>query len=217
MNKEQKLQAKSLSAKPSRTGMNVRKMVFIALLGALSAVLMALNFPLPFMPPFLKFDLADLPALFAGFYLGPIAGIFVTIIKVGLELLITGTDSAFAGELSNLIASLAFILPASLIYKFSKTKKGALVALISSTIFASIFCVFLNLFVSLPMYVKLYGLPMDKIVSMCNAVMPLITNKFTMLVFGILPFNLIKLGVTSFVTFLIYKKLGKLLNKLLRI
>ncbi len=220
MNKEQTKQNGSISvaapAKFTKSGMNVRKMVFIALLGALSAVLMSLNFKLPFMPPFLKFDVADFPALFAGFYLGPVAGIFVIIIKVALELLLTGTGTAFVGEFTNLMTSLAFILPASLIYKFSKTKKGALISLIVSTAFVSIVSVLLNLFISLPMYVNLYHMSMDKIIDMCRSVMPLIKDKFTLLMFGVLPFNIIKYGATSIATFLIYKRLGKLLDKILR-
>ncbi len=220
MNKEQTKQNGSISvaapAKFTKSGMNVRKMVFIALLGALSAVLMSLNFKLPFMPPFLKFDVADFPALFAGFYLGPVAGIFVIIIKVALELLLTGTGTAFVGEFTNLMTSLAFILPASLIYKFSKTKKGALISLIVSTAFVSIVSVLLNLFISLPMYVNLYHMSMDEIIDMCRSVMPLIKDKFTLLMFGVLPFNIIKYGATSIATFLIYKRLGKLLDKILR-
>lgn len=220
MNKEQTKQNGNISAaapvKPTKSRMNVRKMVFIALLGALSAVLMSLNFKLPFMPPFLKFDVADFPALFAGFYLGPVAGIFVIVIKVALELLLTGTGTAFVGEFTNLMASLAFVLPASLIYKFSKTKKGALISLIVSTAFVSVVNVFLNLFISLPMYVSLYHMSMDKIIDMCRSVMPLIKDKFTLLMFGVLPFNLIKYGATSIATFLIYKRLGKLLGKILR-
>lgn len=221
MNKEQTKQNSSISVaepvKPTKMRMNVRKMVFIALFGALSAVLMSLNFKLPFMPPFLKFDVADFPALFAGFYLGPVAGVFVIVIKIALELLLTGTETAFVGELTNLLASLMFVLPASLIYKFSKTKKSALISLIVSTVFVSVVNVFLNLFISLPMYVNLYHMPMDEIIDMCRSGMPLIKNEFTLLMFGVLPFNLIKYGATSIVTFLIYKRLGKLFGKILRI
>lgn len=221
MNKEQTKQNGNISAaasvKPTKSSMNVRKMVFIALLGALSAVLMSLNFKLPFMPPFLKFDMAALPALFAGFYLGPVAGIFVIIIEIALELLLTGTGTAFVGEFTYLMTSCAFILPASLIYKFSKTKKGALISLIVSTAIVSIVSVLLNLFISLPMYVSLYHMSMDKIIDMCRSVMPLIKDEFTLLMFGVLPFNIIKYGATSIVTFLIYKRLGKLLGKILRV
>lgn len=53
---------------------NAKIIAFIGMLGALSAVLMFINVPLPFAPTFLKFDIAELPALFAGFFWGPVSG-----------------------------------------------------------------------------------------------------------------------------------------------
>ena len=55
---------------------NAKIIAFIGMLGALSAVLMFIYVPLPFAPTFLKFDIAELPALFAGFFLGPVSGCF---------------------------------------------------------------------------------------------------------------------------------------------
>ena len=202
--------------KKKKSVLNVRAMVFVALLGALAAVLMSLNFPLPFMPFFLKFDVSDIPALFASFYLGPVSGVIVCVLKVGLELLMTGTETAFVGELTNLIACIMFILPASIIYRVKKTKKSALIGLIVSTAFACIVCIFLNAFISIPMYSSLYGAPVEAIISMCAKTMPAIDNIYTLLAFGILPFNLIKYGITALLTFLLYKKLEKLLEKPIR-
>ena len=56
------------------TSFSVRSLTLIAMLGALSAVLMVLEIPLPFAPAYMKFDISDLPALFAGFFLGPVSG-----------------------------------------------------------------------------------------------------------------------------------------------
>ena len=63
-----------------------RSIAFIGMLGALSAVLMLISVPLPFAPSFLKFDIAELPALFAGFFLGPVGGCAVIIVKILLKL-----------------------------------------------------------------------------------------------------------------------------------
>ncbi len=199
----------------TNTRLNVRKMTFIALFGALAAVLMSLNFKLPFMPPFLKFDVSDVPGLFAAFYFGPLSGAVVSVIKVLLELLLTGTETAFVGEASNLVMSLALILPAGFIYKFNKTKKYALLSLVFASLFACAVSIVVNKFVMLPLYVDLYHMPMDKIVAMCSSVMPLIKDEFGVLAFGILPFNLIKCCAVSAVTFMIYKRLGSLLSKML--
>ena len=74
-----------------------RSIAFIGMLGALSAVLMLISVPLPFAPGFLKFDIAELPALFAGFFLGPVGGCAVIIVKILLKLVTQGTDTAFVG------------------------------------------------------------------------------------------------------------------------
>ena len=42
----------------SASRMKVKKIAFIGLMGAVSAVLMLMRFPIPFMPPFLSFDLS---------------------------------------------------------------------------------------------------------------------------------------------------------------
>lgn len=95
----------------------VKTIAFISMLGALSAVLMAINVPLPFAPTFLKFDISELPALFAGFFLGPASGGGVIAVKLLLKVLLQGTETAFVGELMNLFGSCAFVLPAALIYR----------------------------------------------------------------------------------------------------
>ncbi len=93
---------------------STRTMVFVAMLGAISTVLMMFNFSIPFAPGFLKFDISELPALFAGFFLGPVSGCAVILIKVLLKLVVQGTETAFVGEFMNILGSFCFILPASL-------------------------------------------------------------------------------------------------------
>ena len=55
--------------------------VKVAMLSAVAAILMFLEIPLPFVPPFLRLDFSDIPALLAGFALGPLAGVAVLLIK----------------------------------------------------------------------------------------------------------------------------------------
>ncbi|WP_308580289.1 ECF transporter S component, partial [uncultured Oribacterium sp.] len=78
---------------------------FLAVTGILSAIayiLMWIEFPIPFlMPPFIKFDFSDFPALLAAFAMGPIAGISVELIKNVLHAFSSGSFGV--GELSNFI------------------------------------------------------------------------------------------------------------------
>lgn len=194
---------------------NAKTIAFIGMLGALSAVLMSINVPLPFAPTFLKFDIAELPALFAGFFLGPVSGCAVIVVKIVVKLILQGTETVFVGELMNVIGSCAFVLPASLIYKRIHTKKGALLSLSISTVLVSVMAIFLNAYIAFPMYSSLYGMPMEAILEMGSSVNPLVHDNVILMLYGVFPFNLVKHGITSLVTYLTYKRCGNALRSLL--
>lgn len=195
----------------------VYKLSFIAILSALSTVLMMINIPLPFAPTFLKFDIAELPALFAGFYLGPVSGCAVVLIKNLLNVIITGTSTAFVGEAMNIVTSICFVLPAALIYQKMHTKKGAIIGMVVGTLTVSIVAIFLNAYVAFPMYGRLFGLSTEAIIGMGHAVNPLVNDYVTMMLFSIFPFNLVKHGITSLVTYLLYKRVGNALRRIMHI
>lgn len=184
------------------------------MMGALSFVLMLLRFPLPFIPTFYDFDVAELPAVMTGFLIGPGAGTVVIVLKLLLKILIQGTSTAYVGEIANLIASLTLMLPAVLIYKRMRTKKGAVIALALASVISSLVSVAANAFVLLPFYANMFGWPLEKLIEMGTAVNPYITNMFTFLLFAVLPFNLLKCGVTALLTYILYKKAGKALKQL---
>ena len=135
---------------------SVKKTVFIGMLGAVSAVLMLLNLSLPFAPEFLKFDISELPALFAGFFLGPLSGCGVVTVKILLKVLFQGSDTGYVGELMNVMGSICFILPASLLYRWKHTRQGAIIAMAVSTVLVSAAFIFINAYIAFPLYSKLY-------------------------------------------------------------
>ena len=57
--------------------LNVQKLIFTAMLAAVSGVLMSLEFSVPMMPPFYKVDFSDVPSLIATLIMGPAAGFSV--------------------------------------------------------------------------------------------------------------------------------------------
>lgn len=190
----------------------VKNIAFIGLMGAVSAVLMLFRFPIPFMPPFLSFDLSGLMEMLGGFMFGPMAAACIIVVKILLQLVMQGSFSLGTGELQNLILSCSYVLPALIIYHRNKTKKMAITGMAVSTIFVSVMAVFTNLYLIIPFYVKLFGMSMDDIITMCRTVNPAMKNVTTMAVFGLLPFNLIKYGVTSLVTFIVYKRLSRVIK-----
>lgn len=190
-------------------------MVFIALLGALSFMLMSFEFPLPFAPAYMKFEISDLPLLFGGFFLGPIAGAMACLIKILLKLFLIGTNSALVGEMMNLFCSMAYVIPCTIFYHLHRSKKGALISLISGSLIACLFAVITNRYFAIPMYVKLYGIPLDTILKMGHAANPLVDNLTGFLLLTVLPFNLIKYSSVSLLTYLIYKKASLALQDLI--
>ena len=94
----------------------------IAVLTAISFVLYLLKFNLPFMfPSFLEMQFSELPAMLAGFSMGPVAGVLVVVFKCLLKLPLTST--AYVGELTDIIIGVAYVLPASVIYRLRKDRK----------------------------------------------------------------------------------------------
>ena len=201
--------------KNTKAKFTTQMLCFVGLVGALSTVLMLFKFPLPFAPAFMKLDVAELPAIMGSFMFGPLAGFCIVVVKLALNLLINGTDSMYVGELSNLLLSSIYVLSASLLYKRKKTKKRAALSLTVSVILTSVVALFSNTFFIFPAYAVVYGLSMDKIVEMASAVNPLVHDTFTMMLFSVLPFNFIKYGVVSVITFFVYKKLHLFILKVL--
>ena len=63
-----------------------------------------------------------------------------------------------------------------------------------------------NYFVVFPLYGKV--MPMDAIIGMGAAITPRITGLFSMMIYSVLPFNLIKGFTTSAIMMLVYKKVS---------
>ena len=189
----------------------VKDLVKISIMAALSFLIMLIEFPLPFMPPFLKLDFSEIPAMLIAFSMGPMGGVMVELIKNLLHLLKTST--AGIGELANCVVGVSLVVPVGLIYKWNKSKKGAYAALaagvVSMTVFASIF----NYFVLIPLYAKVLGFPTEAIVAMGGEINHLIVDIKSLIAFGIAPFNLIKAVILAIIVAIIYKRLSPILHK----
>lgn len=191
---------------------SIRRIAIIGVFSAISFVLMLIEFPLPFAPSFYKFDFSDIPALIGGFAAGPMVGVMIEFIKVLLNLLIQGTTSGFVGEIANFVVGTAFILPATIIYRFNKTRKTALISCLAGTACITAVGALLNAFFLLPAYAIMFGSGIDAFVGMGAAINPAISNVATFCLFAVAPFNLVKGVADSFITFLVYKQLSPILK-----
>ena len=181
-----------------------------ALLGAVGFVLMVIELSVPIMPAFIKLDFSELPALIASFAYGPLYGVAVCFIKNALHLFVTNT--AGVGELANFLMGVFFVVPAGLIYKSLKSRKGALIGSVTGAAVMGIACVFINLFVTYPIYYNLL-MPESVILSLYQAILPSVDSIFKALLIFNLPFTFAKGILVSVICFVIYKKISPILKK----
>ena len=188
----------------------------VAILSAVSFILyMFAKFSLPFMfPSFLDMQFSELPAILAGFSLGPVAGALVIIIKCLIKFPFSGT--AFVGEVTDIVLGILYVVPASLIYHRNKNKKNAVIGMAVGTAVATVGAILVNRFVSVPFYVQFYFKGnFGVIVNMCSVLYPSMTEStfyWFYLFLAVLPFNILRLSLVSIVTFFVYKSLSKALH-----
>lgn len=191
--------------------LSVRNVVLMGMFGALGAVLMLFEFPLPFIAPsFYGLDLSEVPVLIGTFSMGPLAGAVIEIVKNLVKLLLKPTSTGFVGEFANICIGCALVLPAGIIYKYKKTKKGAIIGMVVGTISMSIVGAVLNAVVMLPFYSNF--MPLESIIAAGAAINPAICNVWTFVFLAVAPFNLIKGALVSFITTLVYKRVSILIH-----
>jgi riboflavin transporter FmnP len=188
----------------------VRVLTGTAMLGAVAAVLMYLEFPIPIMPAFVKLDVSELPALIASFAYGPVSGILVCLIKNLIKL--PSTSTAAVGELFNFVMGALFVGVAGLIYKRNKTRKGAIVGALLGALVMAVISVPYNYFIVYPAYVVMYHLPLDAIIGMYQAINPNVNGLLACLLVFNLPFTFVKGALDAVLCFLVYKPLSPILH-----
>ena len=196
-----------------KTKMGIREITTIGMLGAIATVLMQLEIPLWFAPSFYKLDLSEVPVLIASFAMGPIAGMVTELVKILLDFFISGTVTAGVGELANFCIGSSFCIPAGIVYRRIKSKKGAIMGLVTGILIMTFLGCFINAYVMLPTYAKAFHMPIKALIEMGTKVNAGITNLFTFVMFAVVPFNLITGILVSIVVLLIYKKISPIIKR----
>lgn len=205
------LAEKLLIKQPHRLS-SAKSVAFIAIFAAIAAVLMFPEIPLFFAPSFYEIDLSEIPVLICTFYLGPVAGVACEFMKIVLKLLLKGTSTLFVGDFANFVVGCSLILPASIVYHCNKTKKGAVIGLAIGTLVMTVFGSLFNAVYLLPKFAQIYGMPLEAIIAMGTQVNASITSVSTLVLFAVVPFNILKGILVSFLTMLLYKRVQRLLR-----
>lgn len=197
----------------------VRFIVRVAIFGAIAAVLYCvpfLSFNIPLFPPFLKFHFDEIPILIAGFAYGPWSAVAIIFIRALVKLPFDIGETMGVGVLADILFSLAFVLPATIIYKYKRTLVGALIGLGIGTICQIITAMIGNVYIMVPFYMFMFGLDEQGLLNTINAlaIWKVQDIKWSYAFIAVLPFNAIKDAVVVIVTLLVYKPLRRLINKI---
>lgn len=168
--------------------MSLKVLLRISILSALATVLMRfINFPVPFFPPFLKYDPGDIPVLIGGLTMGPVAGIAIEAIKNLLAMLLSGTVN-LVGALANFTVGGILVLVASMLYRPGQGMVRALLASVTGVVVATAIMIPANVYLFLPPH----GVSGAKALAMS---------------LSFLPFNLVKAGITVVATMAVMLRL----------
>ena len=184
-------------------------MTRIAILAAAASILFLLEIP---VVAFYKLDLSNIPVLLGAFSMGTVPGLIILGLKSAIGLL--HSSSAGVGELADFIMGAALLIPASVIYHRHKTRKNALIGMLTGTICTAVVGVLVNKFIMLPFYMGAFHMDMEGILAYAKVSGVDSEWKLLLLITG--PFNLLKGVVLSVVTFLIYKPLSPILHSKVR-
>ncbi|MBR5559665.1 MAG: ECF transporter S component [Oscillospiraceae bacterium] len=172
-----------------------RRLTAMAMLVAVSVILLYLvHFPIFPAASFLEYDPADIPILIGAFLFGPTAGLAITVVASVIQGVTVSAASGPIGIIMHIISTGSMVLVAGNIYRKMHTRKGAAIALVAGVITMTTAMCICNLIFT-PIFM---GAPIEAVLSMLVPI--------------IMPFNLIKSGVNSVITFVVYKSISRLVT-----
>ncbi len=176
---------------------NLRKITVMAMLAAIAVVsVYFIKFPLLPSAPFLEYDIADVPVLIGTMLFGPSAGLVILLITSAIQSFTVSSSSHIIGFLMHFCASGALVLVSGLMYKKIGGKKGMAAGLTVGSLVMTAVMIPLNLiFTGIFM-----GTGVEAVVEL--------------LIPAIIPFNLIKAGLNSVLTFVLYIPVSKIYKRI---
>ena len=166
--------------------MTTKKITTLGMLCGLAVIVnLLIHFPLIPSVEFLSYDAKDVIIVIGGFIYGAGSAFIMSVITSLLEIMYRGGN--LLAVLMNVISPCTFACVAAWIYKRDHTRKGAFLGLGIGTV-CSVLSMLLWNYIVTPIY---FGMPREAVVSI--------------LVPGILPFNLLKCGLNSGLTLFLYK------------
>ena len=181
-----------MSNNREKTSNSIRKIIVVAVFAAMAYVIHFVRVPVSF----LSLDFKDVIMTIAGMYFGPAVGALLSVLVPLLEY--PTSETGLYGLIMNILSSGAFVIAASLIYKFKKTFSGAIVALCSACMSMIAVMILANLIIT-PYYMSAAGITQHDIVKMIPTLL--------------LPFNAVKAVLNASFTLCLYKPVSRVLKR----
>ncbi len=174
---------------------SIDRLVKLGTLTALSIILVyAIRFPIFPAASFLEYDMADVPILIGTFLFGPWWGLALTAVVSVLQWVLVSPQSMWVGAVMHFCATGSYVIAAGLIYGKMRSMKGALIGMGVGAILQTLMMIPMNLIFT----VHFFGYPYEAVAALLPT--------------AIIPFNAIKTVANSIITFLLYKRVAKLLR-----
>ena len=174
----------------------IDRMVKLGMLTALSIILVyAIHFPIFPAAAYLEYDMADVPILIGTFLYGPWWGLALTAVVSLLQWLLVSPQSQWVGAVMHFFATGSYVVAAGLLYARNKTRTTAIIGMGVGSLLQTLMMIPMNLIFT----VHFFGVPREAVIALLPT--------------AIIPFNAIKTVANSIITFLLYKRVAKLLEK----
>jgi riboflavin transporter FmnP len=183
----------SSQAAKNRTA--TRRITTVGVVVAIAVLLSYIpGFPIIPVVSFIRYEYSDLPLLIAALALGAPTGLLAAFLSVGIGFLLGVEGGAHWGALLHFIAIGTNVAAAGLIYRFHRTKKGAIIGLLVGVALMTLAMIPSNLLIT-PLYT---GTSVEVVKGL--------------LLPGIIPVNLLKGLISAVLTFIIYKRVSKFIH-----
>ncbi len=174
---------------------NVIRLAQMAMLAAISVVLvMLVHFPLIPAASFLEYDMADVPILLGSMLYGTVPGLLILLVVSLVQAFLLGGNGWY-GLVMHVAASSVLVILVSALYRRKGKFTHAILGMVLGTIGMALVMIPMNLWLT-PLYM---GAPREAVIDL--------------LLPAILPFNLLKAGINSVLTGILFKALTPFLRK----
>lgn len=172
----------------------IYQIVISGVLVALAFLAVLIGKIVPNVAGFLSYDLKDAVIAISGFIFGPLTAVIITVLVSLIEMLTISSTGVY-GLIMNIVSTCSFVVPAAVVYKFWRTKKGTLAGLGAGIVVMTGMMMLWNYIIT-PFYM---GVERSVVAGMMMTVF--------------MPFNLAKSGINAALTLLLYKPIVTALRR----